>query len=65
MKKYSVLLGALLMSALTVQVPQAQAFGIGNLTAAIPGVGGSASAGAVSAGDIDVFIKTAQDADAM
>ncbi|WP_368621856.1 hypothetical protein [Paraburkholderia sp. BR13444] len=65
MKKYSVLLGALLTSALITQAPQAQAFGIGNLTAAIPGVGGGASAGTVSAGDIDLFIKTAQDADAM
>jgi hypothetical protein len=65
MKKYSVLLGALLTSALIAQAPQAQAFGIGNLTAAIPGVGGGASAGTVSAGDIDLFIKTAQDADAM
>ena len=65
MKKYSVLLGALLTSALIAQVPQAQAFGIGNLTTAIPGVGGGASAGTVSAGDIDLFIKTAQDANAM
>jgi hypothetical protein len=65
MKKYSVLLGALLTSALIAQAPQAQAFGIGNLTAAIPGVGGGASAGTVSAGDIDLFIKTAQDADTM
>ncbi len=65
MKKFSVLLGALLTSALIAQAPQAQAFGIGNLTAAIPGVGGGASAGTVSAGDIDLFIKTAQDADTM
>jgi len=65
MKKYSVLLGALLTSALIAQAPQAQAFGIGSLTAAIPGVGGGASAGTVSAGDIDLFIKTAQDADTM
>lgn len=36
MKKYPVLLGALLTSALISQAPQAQAFGIGNLTAAIP-----------------------------
>jgi hypothetical protein len=65
MKNYSALLGALLTSALIAHVPQAQAFGISNLTAAIPGVGGGASAGTISAGDIDVFVKTAQDADAM
>jgi hypothetical protein len=65
MNKYSALLGALLTSALVALAPQAQAFGIGNLTAAIPGVGGGASAGTVSAGDIDLFIKTAQDADTM
>jgi hypothetical protein len=64
MKKSSALFSALLLSALAANVQQAQAFGIGNLTTAIPGVGGS-SAGAVSAGDIDAFIKTAQDADAM
>ena len=65
MKNYSVLLGALLTSVLIVEVPQAQAFGIGNLTAAIPGGGGGASAGTVSAGDIDLFVQTAQDADTM
>lgn len=65
MKKHSALFSALMLSALAANAPQAQAFGIGNLTAAIPGVGGGSSAGAISAGDIDAFIKTAQDADAM
>jgi hypothetical protein len=65
MRKHSTLFSALLLSALAAHVPQAQAFGIDNLTAAIPGVGGGSSAGAVRAGDIDAFIKTAQDADAL
>lgn len=64
MKKYSALLGALLIAAMGINAQQAKAFGIGNITAVIPGVGGS-SAGAVSSGDIDAFIKTAQDADVM
>ena len=64
MNKYSALLGALLIAAMGINAQQAKAFGIGNITAAIPGVGGS-SAGAVSSGDIDAFIKTAQDADVM
>jgi hypothetical protein len=64
MKKTSVLLGTLFATILAMDVSPVLAFGIGNLTAAIPGVGGS-SAGAVSAGDIDGFIKTAQDADQM
>lgn len=65
MKKYSAFCSALLMSALAVTAPHAQAFGLGDLKAAVPGVGGGSSAGAVSAGDVDAFIKTAQDADAM
>lgn len=64
MKKYSALLGALLIAAMGINAQQAKAFGIGNITAVIPGAGGS-SAGAVSSGDIDAFIKTAQDADVM
>jgi hypothetical protein len=64
MKKYSAMLGALVVSTMAVNAPQALAFGIGNLTASIPGVGAS-SGNAVSAGDIDAFLKTAQDADTM
>jgi hypothetical protein len=64
MKKYSALLSALLIGALAVSTQPAMAFGIGSLTSAIPGAGGS-SASTVSAGDIDAFIKTAQDADQM
>ncbi|MHB9833231.1 hypothetical protein Q8F57_000165 [Paraburkholderia terrae] len=64
MKKYSALLGALVIGTMAMNASQALAFGIGNLTAAIPGVGGSTGS-AVSAGDIDAFIKTAQDADMM
>ncbi|KIG01685.1 hypothetical protein [Caballeronia concitans] len=65
MKTYSALLGALIVTGLATQMPQANAFGLGNLTSAIPGVGGSASASTVTGSDIDLFIKTAQDADTM
>ncbi|KJK20740.1 hypothetical protein UB46_30980 [Burkholderiaceae bacterium 16] len=65
MNKTSALLGSLLVAVLATSAPQAMAFGLGNLTAAIPGVGGGTSASAVSAGDIDAFIQTAQDADQM
>lgn len=64
MNKNSALRVALLIGTLAVNAPQAMAFGIGNLTAAIPGMGGS-STRTVSGGDIDAFIKTAQDADLM
>ncbi|MEC5409316.1 hypothetical protein VOM14_27575 [Paraburkholderia sp. MPAMCS5] len=65
MKKYSILFGSLLATALAINAPQASAFGISSLTSAIPGVSGGAASSNVSAADIDVFIKTAQDADAM
>ncbi|MFM0140634.1 hypothetical protein [Caballeronia grimmiae] len=65
MKTYSALLGALVVTGLAIQMPQANAFGLGSLTSAIPGVGGGSSAGAVTGADVDSFIKTAQDADAM
>jgi len=65
MNKHSVLLGSLLAAALAINAPEALAFGIGSLTPAIPGLGGGAASSNVSAGDIDAFIKTAQDADAM
>ncbi|WP_459568887.1 hypothetical protein [Cupriavidus sp. 8B] len=55
----------MLAGLLAMSAPQAMAFGLGNLTSAIPGVGGGASASTVSAGDIDAFIQTAQDADQM
>ncbi|CAN0623631.1 conserved exported protein of unknown function [Burkholderia multivorans] len=64
MKKHSALLSALLIGALAAGAQSAMAFGLGSITAAIPGVGGSSSS-SVSAGDIDGFIKTAQDADTM
>ncbi|MDR5736222.1 hypothetical protein QCE47_28360 [Caballeronia sp. LZ025] len=65
MKTYSALLGALLVSGLAIQMPQANAFGLGNLTSAIPVVGGGASGSTVSGADVDLFIKTARDADMM
>jgi hypothetical protein len=65
MKTKSALLSALLIGVAAVTVtPAASAFGLGDLKSAIPGVGG-ASAPSISAGDIDAFIKTAQDADQM
>lgn len=64
MKKTSVALAALVGSTLLLSAPAAMAFGLGNITSAIPGVG-SASASAVSAGDIDAFIQTANDANQM
>lgn len=64
MKKTSVLLATLVGGILVTSAPAAMAFGLGNITSAIPGVGGGASS-AVSAGDIDGFIKTANDADKM
>lgn len=62
MKKTFALSATLLAAALATNSPAASAFGLGNLTAAIPGVGGT-SASTVSAGDIDGFIRTAQEAD--
>jgi hypothetical protein len=65
MKFKSALLSALLIGVAGVSVtPAASAFGLSDLKSAIPGAGGS-SAQSVSAGDIDSFIKTAQDADQM
>jgi len=63
-KKTSVALAALVSGALFVSAPAAMAFGLGNITSAIPGVGGG-SAAAVSGGDIDAFIQTANDANQM
>ncbi|WP_454725533.1 MULTISPECIES: hypothetical protein [Cupriavidus] len=65
MKKTSALLGALMAGILLTSTAPAMAFGLGNITAAIPGVGGGTSAAAVSAGDVDAFIQTAQEADQM
>ncbi|CAG9180107.1 hypothetical protein [Cupriavidus pampae] len=64
MKKTSVALAVLVGSTLFAAAPAAMAFGLGNITSAIPGVGGG-SAAAVSAGDIDAFIQTANDANLM
>ena len=65
MKSTSALLSTLLIGvAVAAVTPTASAFGLGNLTAAIPGGGGS-STHSVSAGDIDTFLKTAQDANQM
>lgn len=42
----------------------ASAFGLSNLTAAVPGMGGQGASGsAVTGGNIDTFVKTAHDAD--
>lgn len=63
MKKKSSLLCAVTMSAAIFAVaPQVQAFGLGNLTAALPG---SSTSNAVSAGDVDAFVKTAKEAELM
>ncbi|ODV42539.1 hypothetical protein AWV79_25920 [Cupriavidus sp. UYMMa02A] len=64
MKKTSLALAALVGGTLFLSAPAAMAFGLGNITSAIPGVGG-ASASAVSAGDIDAFIQTATEANQM
>lgn len=64
MKKTSLALAALVGGTLYLSAPAAMAFGLGNITSAIPGVGG-ASGSAVSAGDIDAFIQTANDANQM
>lgn len=65
MKTKSALLSALLIGVAAATVtPAASAFGLSDLKSAIPGAGG-ASAQSVSAGDIDAFVKTAQDADHM
>ena len=63
MKKTLAISATLLAAALAAASPAASAFGLGNITAAIPGVGGGASASTVSAGDIEGFIRTAQEAD--
>lgn len=63
MKKKTSLMCAVTMSAAIFAVtPQVQAFGLGNLTAALPG---SSTSNAVSSGDVDVFIKTAKEAELM
>lgn len=64
MKKTSLALAALVGGTLFLSAPAAMAFGLGNITSAIPGAGG-ASGSAVSAGDIDAFIQTANDANQM
>jgi hypothetical protein len=65
MKSKSALLGTLLIGVAAVNLtPAASAFGLSDLKAAVPGVGGS-SGTSVSGGDIDAFIKTAQDANQM
>lgn len=65
MKSKNALLSALLIGVVGVSIsPAASAFGLGDLKSAIPGAGGS-SVQSVSAGDIDAFIKTAQDANQM
>lgn len=62
-KRYRLVSALVVSSAVAALSTQASAFGLGDLKAAVPGAGGSAHA--VSAGDIDLFIKTAQDADQM
>lgn len=63
MKKKTSLMFAVTMSAAFFSItPQAQAFGLGNLTAVLPGSGTSS---AVSSGDVDAFIKTAKEAELM
>jgi hypothetical protein len=65
MKSKNALLSALLIGVVGASIsPAASAFGLGDLKSAIPGAGGS-SVQSVSAGDIDAFIKTAQDANQM
>lgn len=65
MKTKSALLSALLIGVAAATVtPAASAFGLSDLKSVVPGAGG-ASAQSVSAGDIDAFVKTAQDADHM
>jgi len=64
-KKTSVLLASLAAGLLATAAPAAMAFGLGNITSAITSAGGGSSASAVSAGDIDGFIKTANDANQM
>lgn len=61
MKQISAIAVAIAGGLLLTSAPSAMAFGLGNITSAIPGVGGTSGA-AVSAGDIDGFIKTANDA---
>lgn len=60
LKKSTALLTVALTAVLTVPAPQALAFGLGNLTSAVTSAGSSSN---VSAGDVDAFIKTAQEAD--
>lgn len=64
MKKISAIAVAIAGGILVASAPSAMAFGLGNITSAIPGVGGTSGA-AVSAGDIDGFIKTANDANTL
>ena len=65
MKATSALLSTLLIGvAVAAITPAASAFGLGDVMATLPGGAGS-SAHSVSAGDIDTFLKTAQDANQM
>ncbi len=57
--KLTLLISTLTVVLSTASMP-AHSFGLGNLTAALPG---SASASSVSAGDVDAFIQTAKEAE--
>ena len=57
--KFALLISTLTVVLSTASMP-AHSFGLGNLTAALPG---SASSSSVSAGDVDAFIQTAKEAE--